>query len=128
MDRAHAIARLTGPVLAVVGIGVLANGTVYVQIAHQLLTSTPLIYLSGVLLLTSGLAILNLHHAWSADWRSVITVLGWFACGAGVFRVIAPQLASFSANAITAHQYFLLGAGVVLLALGGFLTFKGYVA
>jgi hypothetical protein len=31
------------------------------------------------------------------------------------------------AGAIVSHGGFFIGAGIVLLALGGFITFKGYV-
>jgi hypothetical protein len=128
MDRSRTIARVTGPVLAVIGIGLLANSAAYTQVARQLFTTPPLIYLTGVLLLVCGLGMLNLYHAWTSDWRSTVTVIGWALSAIGVFRLIAPELSAFAANAIVAHQAFLLGAGVVLLALGGFLTFKGYVA
>ena len=46
----------------------------------------------------------------------------------GVFRILAPQFAVFVGGGIVAASGFFIGAGVVLLALGGFITFKGYVA
>ncbi len=89
------IARLIGPVLSVIGIGVLANGDVYRQMFGQLVHGYPFIYFSGILLLVAGLAILNVHHDWTADWRSVITAVGWILTGVGMFRLIAPQFPSF---------------------------------
>ena len=44
------------------------------------------------------------------------------------FRIIAPQFSSFVAAAIVANSGFFVGAGIVLLGLGGFITFKGYMA
>jgi hypothetical protein len=49
-------------------------------------------------------------------------------CFAGFFRIIAPQLVAFLGNGLLAHPWFFYGAGIVLLALGGFITFKGYAA
>ena len=122
------IARLIGPVLAVVGVGMLANTATYKAMAAQQLNAFPMIYLSGVLVLLAGLAILNAHHAWTRDWRSVITALGWILTTVGTFRVIAPQFFTFVGRNILVHDGFFVGAGIVLLALGGFITFKGYVA
>jgi hypothetical protein len=122
------IARLIGPVLSIIGIGVLANGDVYRQMAEQLVHGYPFIYFSGVFLLLAGLAILNVHNDWTPDWRSLITALGWLGTGVGTFRLIAPQFPAFVAGSIIAHGGFSIGAGIVLLALGGFITFKGYVA
>ena len=128
MDKSHAIARLAGPVMSAVGIGMLSNGAVYQQMAAQFLAGYPFIYFSGILLLVAGLAILNMHNDWTRDWRSVITAVGWVFTCVGTYRIVAPQFVNFIAGAILAHSGFLIGAGIVLLALGGFLTFKGYAA
>ncbi len=122
------IARLIGPVLSVIGIGMLANGPVYRQMAGQFLAGYPFIYFSGILALIAGLIILNMHSDWTPDWRSLITAIGWFLTGVGTFRIIAPQFPAFVAGSVVAHSGFFTGAGVVLLGLGGFITFKGYVA
>jgi hypothetical protein len=128
MQPSHAVARLAGPVFSAIGIGMLANQAVYRQMGGQFLTGYPFIYFSGILALVAGLAILNAHHGWPRDWRSLITALGWMMIFGGVFRIIAPQFVAFIGTALFAHNDFFVGAGVVLLALGGFLTFKGYAA
>jgi hypothetical protein len=114
-------------VLATVGIGMLVNGDVYRELAGQFLTAYPFVYFSGVLALVAGLAILNAHPHWTADWRSTITALGWVFTGIGMFRIVSPQFPGFVAGALVVHSGFFLGAGIVLLGLGGFITFKGYV-
>ena len=128
MEPALKIARLVGPVLSVIGVGMLANGATYRVMAGQFLAGYPFIYFSGILALVAGLAILNAHHGWTRDWRSVITALGWVITCVGTFRIIAPQFTAFVAGAIVAHSGFFTGAGIVLLALGGFITVRGYVA
>lgn len=126
MQKSQAIARLIGPVFGAVGLGMLTNGATYRVMGGQFLATYPFIYFSGILFLITGLAILNVHNVWTPDWRSVITVLGWLLCISGVFRILAPQLVVFLGMAVLAHSGFFVGAGIVLLALGGFLTFKGY--
>ena len=126
MHRAQFIARLSGPVFAVIGIGMLANQAIYRQMAAQFLAGYPFIYFSGVLVLIGGLTILNMHHVWTRDWRSVITAIGWIMSVVGVYRIIAPQFVNFVGTAVVAHEYFFTGLGIVLLVLGCFLMFKGY--
>ncbi len=89
------IARLIGPVLSIIGIGVLANGDVYRQMAEQLVHGYPFIYFSGVFLLLAGLAILNVHNDWTPDWRSLITALGWLGTGVGTFRTHRAAVSRF---------------------------------
>lgn len=128
MHQSLTIARLVGPVLSAIGIGMLVNQDVYGQMAGQFLAGYPFIYFSGILALVAGLYILNVHNVWTRDWRSVITAIGWFITCVGVFRLLAPQFTVFIAGTIVATSGFFIGAGTVLLALGGFITFKGYVA
>jgi len=128
MQPALTIGRLIGPVFCAIGIGMLANQSTYQQMAGQFLAGYPFIYFSGILALIAGLAILNAHHAWTRDWRSVITALGWVLSLVGVYRIVAPQFVTFVGTAVLAHSGFFLGTGIVLLTLGGFLTIKGYAA
>lgn len=123
----HVIARLLGPLLATVGIGMLTNTETYRVIGQQFLSTYAIIYLSGIIILCFGLTILNVHNLWTRDWRSVITALGWIFTAAGVWRIIAPQFVPFVGGAILSHAGFFTGMGVVLIALGGFITFRGYL-
>ena len=45
----------------------------------------------------------------------------------GVWRIIAPQFIPFVAGAVIANQHFFIAFGVLLLTLGGFVTYKGYI-
>jgi hypothetical protein len=128
MEPSLTIARLMGPVLCAVGVGMLANGATYRVMAGQFLAAYPFIYFSGILALVAGLSILNAHHRWTRDWRSLITAIGWFITGVGTFRIIAPQFTVFVAGAIVANSGFFIGAGIGLLALGGFITLRGYAS
>lgn len=126
MQTSLIIARLIGPLFATIGVGMLTNTGVYRQIAQQYLENPAFIYLSGIVVLLIGLAILNAHSAWTPDWRSTVTFIGWFLTVVGVWRIIAPQFIPFVAGAILANQHFFIGLGVCLLTLGGFVTYKGY--
>jgi hypothetical protein len=126
MQKSATIARLVGPVLCAVGIGMLANQATYREMAAQFLGGLPFIYFSGILALVAGLYILNVHNVWTPDWRSTVTAIGWILTCVGAFRIMAPQFANFIAGAIIANAGFFTGLGIVLLALGGFITFRGY--
>jgi hypothetical protein len=128
MEKSQAVARLIGPAMGALGIGLLTSPTAYREIAQQFIASAPYIYFSGMALLIAGLAILNSHSGWTRDWRSLITAVGWvFAC-VGFFRVIAPPFVAFVGATLFATTTFAVGAGIFFLALGAFFTFKGYVA
>ena len=78
MQKSLIIARLIGPVLSAIGIGMLVNQPTYREMAAQFLGGLPFIYFSGILGLVAGLYILNVHNVWTPDWRSAVTAVGWF--------------------------------------------------
>ena len=121
------IARLIGPLFATIGVGMLTNTETYRQIAQQYLTNPAIIYFSGIVVLLIGLAILNFHSAWTRDWRSAVTFIGWLMTVVGVWRIIAPQFIPFVAGAVIANKHFFVAFGVLLVTLGGFVTYKGYM-
>mgnify|MGYP001399066792 FL=1 len=121
------LARLIGPLMLAVGIGIFVNGAVYRLLADEFLRSRALIYLSGLLTMTAGLAIILTHNVWRADWPVLITVLGWLAAIGGAFRIIAPQGTEKVGRAMLKHKHGITIAGVVWLAVGAILCFFGYV-
>ena len=121
------LARLIGPIFLAIGAGALANARVYKALADEFLRSRALIYLSGLLTLAAGLAIVLAHNLWIADWRVIITILGWLAVIGGVIRIVAPQRIEAIGRRILRHPQALTVSGAVTLVLGGTLSFFGYV-
>ncbi|WP_455874740.1 hypothetical protein [Rhizobium yanglingense] len=71
----------------------LVNLGMYESMIAEALHSGILFYLSGLLSLLAGLAIVNLHNRWQMDWRVIITVLGWLMTIGGIIRIVLPQVA-----------------------------------
>jgi hypothetical protein len=126
MQASIFLARIIGPSLVTIGIGMLVNGPVYEAMVGEALQSHALIYLSGLLVLVGGLAMVNVHRSWGLQWPVIITVFGWLLVIGGVVRILAPQLVQTIGLAVYPHNAFMTGTGLAVLALGGFLSFKGY--
>jgi hypothetical protein len=128
MDTSKYIAGLMGPPLALVGIGFLLNPSILPGMTEQLANAYALIFISGVLTIVGGLAIVRAHNIWEASWRTIITVFGWMSVLAGAARITIPDvLAKFASSIVFAEGAVMAGA-IVSLALGAFLTFKGYMS
>ena len=120
------IARILGPVLVIIGLGLLFEGETFRAMAGEFLRSAALLYFSGVATLALGLAILNVHHHWTRDWRSVVTVFGWLFVIGGIFRILAPNAVQRVGESFIAHQRWPIMGAIVTLALGAFLSVMGY--
>ena len=127
MPTSTFLAKLIGPVALAIGVGLIANAAAYRRLADEFLRSTALIYLSGLLALSAGLAIVLSHNVWTADWRVLITVLGWLAVLAGVVRIVLPQGTEAIGRRVLQHPQSLLIAAAIWLAIGAVLSFFGYV-
>jgi hypothetical protein len=120
------LARLIGPVIVAIGIGLLANAAVYRKMAEEGLRSHVLIYLSGLLMMTAGLATVLSHNVWAADWRVLITLIGWLGTIGGAVRIVIPQQAESVGRWFLGHPQIMPVAAVVWLAIGALLCFFGY--
>lgn len=126
MQPAVFIARLIGPALVAVGVGVLLNEATYAAVVTEAEHSPTIIYFSGQLSLVSGLAILNVHRTWTADWRVIVTVLGWLSAIGGGIRIVLPQFTAALLATVYSVSASLTVMAVVALVLGGYLSFEGY--
>jgi uncharacterized protein YjeT (DUF2065 family) len=128
MQTSIFLAQLIGPIFVVLGVGMLAQPTGYRAMAEEFLASPALIYLSGLLVLVPGLAIVLTHNVWSFDWRLIVTLLGWLATISGIFRLLMPGQVRRFGTAALARRGWLRGSGVVMVALGAVLSSFGYLA
>jgi hypothetical protein len=115
-----------GPILVIIGLGLLLEGETFRAMAGEFIRSAALVYFSGVATLAIGLAILNMHHLWTRDWRSVITLFGWLAVIGGIFRILAPTLVQQIGEGFIAHRRWPIIGAIIALALGAFLSVMGY--
>jgi hypothetical protein len=126
MTSARTIAGLTGPTLIAIAIAMLLNLGSFPAMVEQVAHEPALIFLSGILLFVAGLAMLRVHNIWSGGWPVLVTVLGWLAVLGGLARMFFPiRLASVAAQ-IGQSRSLIAGGAVVLLLVGGFLSFKAY--
>lgn len=123
MERSHFLAKLIGPVFIVGGLGMLFNTAVYRAMFERALHDHMLIYLSGILALVMGLAVVAVHNDWKWHWSLIITVIGWLALIGGAVRMIAPQVIETYGLAMLSSPNFFIIDG----ALGVLLSYFGYL-
>jgi hypothetical protein len=120
------IGRLIGPLFLVMGLGMMAEAETVRALSAEFLSNLSLIYLAGMLALVAGLAIVNAHNLWVADWRVIITILGWLSVIGGVIRLLFPaQVQTLGAGMISNPHAMVVG-GVILLVIGAILSWVAY--
>ena len=126
MTTSFFLARLIGPFALALGLALLVQGSGFRTFASEFMASPALIFLSGVITLPAGLAIVLTHNVWTPDWRVVITIVGWLAVVTGAIRMILPQQAAAKARGLIANPLVPKIGAAVWLAIGALLCFYGY--
>ena len=126
MNNSRMIAGLIGPTLVAIAVAMLINFGSFPAMVEQFAREPALIFLSGVLLFVAGLAILRAHNIWTGGWPVVVTLLGALAVLSGLGRMFFPlRLGALAAEIGQSHGLMAITA-VILLLLGGFLSFKAH--
>src|SRR5262245_29831864 len=127
MYTSNFLARLLGPILLVLGISLALNRKAYTEMAKEFVASRSLVYLAGTAALTAGLALVLNHNVWVADWRLIITLMGWLATLAGISRLLLPDTVQRVGRGVFASERPIATTGLVWIVLGAILTYAGYL-
>ena len=128
MQTSIFLAQFIGPVLLTGAISLFVNGERQGAMAREFLESPPLIYLSGILVMTAGLAIVLYHNVWALDWRVLITLFGWMALIGGAFRILFFDAVEKIGEKMLDKPWGLTIGGVVWLVIAVVLIYFGYFA
>src|SRR5690606_22133725 len=77
MARSVYLARLIGPPLVIIALGMLIDQGGFMELSRNFMADPALIYVASAAGLFVGLAIVLAHNVWTPDWRVLITLLGW---------------------------------------------------
>ena len=127
MQTSIFLAQLVGPVLALMGLFVAIYPTRVEAMGRETLDSPTLLLMAGILALVPGLAIVLTHNIWAADWRGLITVLGWIMLVAGASRILLPGLMQRMGEGLLQNRALIMVPGLLMLVLGGYLIWVGYL-
>ncbi len=128
METSFFLAKLIGPVLIVIGLGLLVKPADFREMATDFLSSRALIFISGLLTLVAGLAIVLTHNVWEFNWPVIITILGWLFVFGGVFRILFPDSVQSMGTSMLDKPAMMTVSGAIQILLGLWLCYLGYLA
>jgi hypothetical protein len=119
------LARLIGPVLAVLGLSMLVQPAGYLAVVDNLVRNPGLLYFACALGLLGGVAVVLAHNVWRQDWPVLITVLGWISIIDSTTWILLPREAARFWLPLMGTTFVVIGGLIVLLA-GAVLSYFGY--
>ena len=127
METSFFLAKLIGPVLIVIGLGLLVKQSDFREMATDFLSSRAMIFLAGLLTLVTGLAIVLTHNVWVFNWPVIITILGWLSIVGGVFRILFPDSVQSMGTNMLDKPAMMTVSGIIQIVLGLWLCYVGYL-
>ena len=121
MANSKQVGGLVGPVL----VAMLVSESPLVQPHLYDAQIPPVVYLSGILLLLAGLAVVRAHNVWALNWTVLITLTGWVLVGLGLFRMFAASQYQLATQSTSSTTFMVLEGCLLVVAL--LITYKSYV-
>jgi hypothetical protein len=113
MSNSKSLAALIGPALLAIAASEALNLQIWAGVA------APIVYLNGCLLFVAGLSVVRTHNVWTWRWPVAITLIGWLALAAGLYRMFFPRAPQGGENVAT---YIVIA---ILFAIGCLLSVMG---
>ncbi|MBU1084555.1 MAG: hypothetical protein ABIG55_06660 [Candidatus Omnitrophota bacterium] len=126
MESSVFIAKLLGPFLLVVGLGMLLSRKAYDSIIKDFLVSPALMYIGGIMALIVGILVVLKNNIWVMDWRLIITITGWGSLLKGALLLVFPGVMVKAGKAWEGKTGLMAGYAVLIAGFGVLLILKTY--
>jgi len=125
MDISIFLAKVSGLYLGIIAFAMLIHGKKFRNMIPEM--NTPIFtFIGGALALLLGVLIVVSHNVWDADWRVLITILGWLALIKGIVRLLFFGVSNKLNNAYKKNPPLYYVTVIILLIVGIYLSYKGF--
>jgi hypothetical protein len=133
MDITVFLAQIWGPVMLVLGLGMLVSRNRYRRMCRELGQKDFSVLLFALLAVVGGVVQIGVHNSWGSLVEVIISLLGWSLLVKGVVFAIFPRLvgkvAKYWADSTVASSTVAISTvGAVVLIIGGYLSWVGFLA
>lgn len=128
MTSSTYLALLFGVYILAVSIPMIANQKRLIAVIDEFIDSDSLIFLTGILALIGGVSVICFHNIWTADWRSLVTFIGWIAAIEGLILIIFPDPLIRFAKSILSKSPLISVLGFAYLGLGAFFVSRAILS
>lgn len=127
MDITIFLAKLWGPAILAVGLGVFISRSYYIKIYRDLEKDALAVLLFGMVAVIAGVTHILSHNVWDTFPQMLISFLGWGLFVKGVMFVVVPNFVD-KAGDFWVSKHLISTAGFLTLVGGGYLTWIAYFA
>ena len=127
MDAVLVLARFWGIILVVLSGSMLLNAKFYVRLVKGLQDETVRFLYFFVVLVIGAVSVSLFFNQWAWNLRGIITLLGWGALLKGAFGILFPDFSNKIIQRINLSPVMIYPTGIIMLIVGSYLLFYGFV-
>jgi hypothetical protein len=127
MNAALVLARFWGIILVVLCGSMLINAKFYVRLVKGLQNESVRFLYFFVVLVIGAVSVSIFFNQWAWNLRGIITLLGWGSLLKGAFGILLPDLSNRIIQKINLSPVVIYPIGVIMLIMGCYLLFCGFV-
>ncbi len=127
MELSIFLAKAIGLYYVILSLGMILNGARIKVLLMEIMNNPGLLFVTGFFTLIIGILLVTSHNIWVADWRVLITLLGWGALIKGVMIVTLPQFMIETSKKWMQNNVYYYTTMCIVFLIGIFLLYHGYV-
>lgn len=127
MDAALVLARFWGIILVVLCGSMLVNAKFYVRLVKGFQDEAVRFLYFFVVLVIGAVNVSFFFNQWAWNLRGLITLLGWGSLLKGAFGILLPDLSNKIIQRVNLSPMLIYPTGVIMLIIGVYLLFCGFV-
>lgn len=127
MELSIFLSKAIGLYYLIISLGMILNGARIKPLLMEIMNNAPLLFVSGFLALIIGILLVTSHNIWVADWRVLITLIGWAALIKGIFTAMIPQLMVETSKKWIQNNISYYTTMCIVFLIGIFLLYHGFI-
>ena len=125
MEATIFLAKLWGPAILAVGLGIFVSRNYYIKIYRDLEKDALAVLVFGMMAMTAGIAHILFHNIWDIFLEGVLSFYGWAILVKGALFVIVPDFVDRAGN-FWVNKNLIPLAGILTIIAGIYLSWVGY--
>ena len=127
MEHSVFLAKLLGVILVVGPVVKEVRRKPFAEACARASESPTAIFVIGSVLFIVSTAFVLSHNVWVADWRLVVTLIGWLMLAVSLLQIFAPRLMVWPMSVLPNARYrYVVDLGQLLVGL--YLLYWGFLA
>ena len=121
------LAKVIGLYYIIISVAFIAREERLKRIILDMINVPSVMLLSGFVALIMGILLIVSHNIWVADWRVIITIVGWMAFLKGISIILFPQILGDISTEWMKNKFAYYATFLLVFIMGFILIYYGYI-